>query len=265
MGLTMDLFFKKKSFIFGIVTAVIMPIGAAASSCIGNWPILCADDDVFLLGQAEIHGRVDASAIGLGTDEPFHLDFTSWDVGQGSIQGETVSAALQMDQSGNTVADSGLDYYYEGLPANSVSPAGDGFGGLATLLPHPESFGKIINDFSLSFLRLDMTTLAGAMWSEDGIPAPQVTDFKAEFGFLGLLRDPEEPEYYDIDTDHKVILTADSFDLLRFTWSDAAGQKRTRDLTMANPVAPVPLPASGLMLGFGVAGLALWRRRGVAG
>lgn len=265
MGFVMGLFFNTKSLALAIFAGLSTPGVAAAASCIGDWPVLCADDDVFLLGQADIQGRVDASAIGLGADEPFSLSFTSWDVGEGVIHGESVWAALDMDQSGNTVADYGLDYMYEGLPANSASPAGDGFGGVATLLPEPDGFGQIINDFSLSFLRLDMAALAGALWSADGAPAPQVTDFKAEFGFLGLLRDADEPEYYDIDTDQRVILTADRFDLLRFTWSDGAGREQTRDLTLAGSVPAVPLPGSALMLGCGMAGLALWRRRSVAG
>lgn len=261
LGLVMGLCFNNKSLIMAAFTAVLLPGFAAASSCIGNWPMLCADDDVFLLGQAEIQGRVDASAIGLGTDEPFRLDLTAWDVGQGTITGETVWASLEMDQSGNTVADYGLNSLYEGVPDNAATPAGDRFGGVAALLPDPDGFGKIINDFSLSFLRLNITALTGALWSADGSAALQVTDFKAEFGFLGLSRDPEDPQYYDIDVDQRVILTADSFDLLRFTWSDGAGNEQTRDLTLAGQVAPVPLPASGLLLGFGLARMAIWRRR----
>lgn len=258
----MGQFFRMRSLALAMFVGSVLPGGASASSCIGDWPVLCADDGRFLLGRAEIQGRVDATAIGLGADEPFRLEFTSWNVGAGVVQGQSVWADLDMDQSGNTVADYGLNYLYEGVSTNTADAAKDGFGGTAALLPDPYGFGKIINDFSLSFLRLDMAALAGALWSADGIPAPQVTGFKAEFGLLGLQRDPEDPQYYDIDTDQQVILTATRFDLLRFTWSDGAGNDVTRDLTLAATPAAVPLPASGLMLGFGLAGLALLRRRG---
>ncbi len=260
----MGLFLNTKFLAAAVFSGLSMPGVAAAASCIDGGAVLCADDDVFLLGRAEIQGRVDASAVGLGTDEPFTLDFTAWDVADGSIQGEAVRATLDMDQSGNTVADYGLDYVYEGVPDNAVGPVGDGFGGVATLLPDPDGFGQIINDFSLSFLRLDIAALAGALWSADGVPGPQVNDLTAEFGFLGLLRDPDEPEYYDIDTDQRVVLTAKNFDLLRFTWSDGAGAEQTRDLTFAGSAPAVPLPMSGLMLGCGVLALALYRRRNVA-
>lgn len=257
----MGLLSNTKPLFLAAFAGLAMPVPALSSTCIGDWPILCADDGVFRLGRAEIRGRVDASAIGLGTDEAFRLDFTAWDVGQGVIQGESVHATLDMDQSGNTVADYGLDYRYEGLPGNAAGPADDRFAGVAALLPDPEGFGKIINDFSLSYLRLDLTALAGALWGANEAASPEVTDFTAEFGFLGLRRDAEDPQYYDIDSTQRVILTADSFEQLRFTWSDGAGNQQSRDLTLAGQSATVPVPASGPMLGLGLAGLALWRRR----
>lgn len=200
-----------------------------------------------LFGKAEIEGRLDGRAIGMTEAEPFRLIFETDETG-------FATAELFMDQSGNNVADYGLEYFYEGDADHGRGLPGDRFAGDATLVPSVASFGKIISNHSLGWVGIEVEASPGVLW--DGAPGT-IDRLTARLGFFGLDRDADAPEYYDIDRSKSFLLTATSFDRFRFV----AGDGQSRDLAPGPQPAPVPLPQSAWLLGAAVAGLSWTRRR----
>ena len=237
---------------------------AQAASCT-DWPMICPDGDGrFLTGTAEVEGWIDATAIGMSSREWYRLTFTSHGVSEGVILGESAFATLEMDQSGNTVDNSNDSATYDGESRNAIdadSPYSDRFAGGVSLVPSLSFPGKIINDYSLGTIDLDVRAAQGVLWPDPptgNTSLANVGSFNLSIGFFGLNRDPADASVYDVNLSDHVKLVANSFERLFFTVSDEDGSSTRREMTM---LAAVPLPASALFLLAGLGGLAALRRR----
>lgn len=242
---------------------------ATASTCTSSWPMACVEGNGrFLTGTAEIEGWIDATKIGMSAREPYRLTFKSQNVTEGTLYGKSAWASLVMDQGGNSVESYNDSATYDGSSSNAIladAPFSqrDRFGGGVSLVPSVNYPGKIIQDYSLANLDLDLRAAQTVLWP-DSLPADtstaQAGSFNLSIGFYGLDIDDSFPESYDIDPDDYVLLSTSNFERLRFTFQDEEGEViATRDLTMA--AAVVPLPGSVLFLLVGMGGLAVLRRR----
>jgi len=248
-------------------------IPAAAATCL-DWPSICSDDDRFLLGTAEIEGSIDATAIGMSANERYRLRFQSMGVTNGEIYSESAFAELDMNHSGNTVPIYG-EHRYDGGTSNAEDlpdgPLTDRFGGATSLVPSLSMPGDIIGDHALASVELDVRAGNGVFWPDfDPYALSSVGSFRLDIAFFGLLIDETDPTFYDLDMSRFVTLTADSFDVFRFTYSSGTGAYSSREMTMnpdrlnAQPevdLVSTPLPAPALLLLGGLGGLALIRRR----
>ena len=259
--------------LFAVPFLTLLPHPALAASCI-DWPAICSDDDRFLLGTAEIEGRIDATSIGLSANERFSLRFESMGATNGQILSESAFAKLDMDRSGNSVPIYG-QHRYDGGTSNAEElpdgPLSDRFGGSTSLLPSLSNPGDIINDYSLASVDLDARAADGVFWPDFSLPthASAIGQFQLNLGFYALDIDPSDPESYGLDTSRFVSLTATSFDLFRFTYSSGTGAYSSREMAWAPngevlaaaPLVPTPLPAPAMLLLAGLGGFAILRRK----